>query len=278
MFGNLIASANYLTPQELKRYKSCYCGLCRCLKESYGQASRLLLNYDMTFLILLLQSLYEPNEESGFFYCPLHPKEQKVYELSEITNYSADMLIALSYYKFIDNWKDDKSLISLSAANYLKNKVLYLKDKYPEQLQAIEVGINNLNEIEKSNSDDADNAAGSFGHILANIFLYKNDRWHDTLYTLGDNLGRFVYLLDAALDLNKDVISNSYNPFRKYYGLDNAERFRDILKLFLSEAIVSFDSLPLVQDVGILKNILCSGIWVSFEEKYGSIQGSRLKP
>lgn len=274
MFGNLTASADYLTPQELQRYKSCYCGLCRCLKESYGQVSRLLLNYDVTFLILLLQSLYEPEEKNESFHCLIHPKEQKESEISEITYYSADMLLALSYFKFKDNWKDDRSLISLSAAKFFEDKVFTIKEKYPNQFESIENGICILNSIEESNSDDADSAAMAFGSILGNIFLYKNDRWHDSLYSLGDNLGRFIYLLDAALDLNKDVLLNSYNPFRKYYGLNNSERFRDILKMFLSEALYSFDSLPLVQDVGILKNILCSGLWASFEEKYGSIQSS----
>ena len=60
MFGTLIASASSLSEEEMKRYKACYCGLCRSLKQRYGQFSRLTLNYDMTFLILLLQSLYEP--------------------------------------------------------------------------------------------------------------------------------------------------------------------------------------------------------------------------
>ena len=29
-----------------------------------------------------------------------------------------------------------------------------------------------------------------------------------------------------------------------------------------------FDKLPLVQDAGILKNILCAGLWAQFNKKY----------
>ena len=54
MFGYVIANPDSLSPEELARYKSCYCGLCRTLKERHGSLSRLTLTYDMTFLVLLL--------------------------------------------------------------------------------------------------------------------------------------------------------------------------------------------------------------------------------
>ena len=54
MFGYLAADPARLSPEELARYKACYCGLCRCLQERHGTLSRLTLNYDMTFLVLLL--------------------------------------------------------------------------------------------------------------------------------------------------------------------------------------------------------------------------------
>ena len=68
--------------------------------------------------------------------------------------------------------------------------------------------------------------------------------------------------------MDRDAYKNNYNPFRKYYGLDNEQRFRDILKIFLADAVVQFDILPLVQDVGLMKNILCSGLWTRFDEKF----------
>ena len=60
MFGYLVAATKVLEDNELKRYKSVYCGLCRSLKRCFGQSARLTLNFDMTFLVLLLASLYEP--------------------------------------------------------------------------------------------------------------------------------------------------------------------------------------------------------------------------
>ena len=86
---------------------------------------------------------------------------------------------------------------------------------------------------------------------------------------MADALGRFVYLLDAAMDLDEDVTRGRYNPFRALHGdKDNETRFRDILRMQLGECIYWFDRLPLVQDVSLLKNILCVGLWSAFNQKY----------
>ena len=77
------------------------------------------------------------------------------------------------------------------------------------------------------------------------------------------------------MDLESDSIHNSYNPFRKYYGLpDNGQRFQDILKMLLGEVLYYFDRLPLVLDAGILKNILCYGLWTQYDKKYKMIRDS----
>lgn len=272
MFGYLIANAGTLTPDEIKRYKSCYCGLCRCLKEEHGEISRLALNYDMTFLVLLLQSLYEPVEKSETFRCLAHPMNDHLSQTSAVTSYAADMLVALTRFKCLDDWHDDTSLIGAAGSSFFKRDCLSVKERYPRQYSAIEQGIFNLSAIEKRGDEDPDACARCFGEMLGTIFVMNEDRWSPQLFSLGDNLGRFIYLVDAMVDLDRDTLHNSFNPFRRYYGRDNADMFRSILRIFLSGAVDAFDALPLVQDVSILKNILCSGLWAVFEEKYGSIQ------
>ena len=73
MFGYLVAEPGLLTEEELGRYRACYCGLCRSLRERHGRLARLSLTYDMTFLVLLLSSLYEPEETGGEGTCIAHP-------------------------------------------------------------------------------------------------------------------------------------------------------------------------------------------------------------
>ena len=81
MFGYVIARKDTLSEEEQARYKGCYCGLCRALRESHGNLSRLALNYDMTFLILVLASLYEPEEQAGAARCPVHRKAPALLDL-----------------------------------------------------------------------------------------------------------------------------------------------------------------------------------------------------
>ena len=57
MFGYVIANLEGLTQAQKDRYKGCYCGLCRVLKQRHGFSGRLTLTYDMTFLVLLLSCL-----------------------------------------------------------------------------------------------------------------------------------------------------------------------------------------------------------------------------
>ena len=59
MFGSIVCNKKELTKEELERYQSTYCGLCRAIKNRYGQIERIALNYDMTFLAILLNGLDE---------------------------------------------------------------------------------------------------------------------------------------------------------------------------------------------------------------------------
>ncbi len=273
MFGTLIASASSLSEEEMRRYKACYCGLCRSLKERYGQFSRLTLNYDMTFLVILLQSLYEPEELRGSETCIAHPREKRDWWKSEITDYAADVNVALSYLNRLDDWRDDGSILAVAEAGILKKNYQKVMELYPRQCAAMEQSLTELGYLEKKRIEDADAASAAFGHLMGSVFVFKGDRWSDTLYALGNSLGRVIYLMDAAVDLDKDAYKNNYNPFRRYYGLDNEQRFREILKMFLADAVIQFDILPLVQDVGLLKNILCIGLWTVFDEKYKHVRG-----
>lgn len=269
MFGYLTASLDFLTEEQQKRYKACYCGLCRSLKERHGGLARFVLNYDMTFLVLLVNSLYEPEEKKGSDTCPAHPIEARDWWQSEATDYAADMNVALAYHKCLDDWNDDSNVIALSQAKMLKPAYEKISKLYPRQCRAMEESIKALSEIEKAGIEAPDAAADTFGYLMSEALVYKDDRWSDCLRAMGKELGRFIYIMDAFLDLPSDTAHNKYNPFRRYYGLsDNEERFRDILKMTLGECLMQFDRLPLVLDLGIMQNILCSGLWVQFNRKY----------
>lgn len=269
MFGYLVAAAGVLEDDRRQRYQQLYCGLCRSLERCFGHPARLTLNYDMTFLVLLLGSLYEPEEETAQRRCPRHPLEAQTYVCSEISDYAANMNLALAYLKCLDDWRDDRSLSALAEAKTLEPWYHTIQARYPRQCQAITRALDALGEIEKSGEEAPDAAAACFGDLMAEVFVYREDRWSPALRNMGHALGRFLYLLDAAMDLEDDVKTGSYNAFRSLAGQDNEQRFRDILKMQLGECLFWFDKLPLIRDEQLLQNILCVGLWLAFNQKFG---------
>lgn len=268
MFGYLTPSQELLPEDRQRRYHSVYCGLCRCIKARHGQISRLALNFDMCFLVLLLGSLYEPEERRGEDGCARHPIKPRLWMESVFSEYAADMNVALARLKCMDDWQDEGSIPALAGGAYLDAAYNRIKAEYPRQCAAMERSVAELAALEKQNAG-ADEAAETFGRLMAEVLVYKEDRWSGELRAMGMALGRFIYIMDACMDLDGDTFHNRYNPFRRYYGLtDNARRFEDIMKMLLGECLFYFDRLPLVQDVDILKNILCVGLWAQFNAKY----------
>ena len=113
MFGYVSANPKMMTGEQQQRYRGAYCGLCRCLGERHGQLTRLSLTYDMTFLALFLGAMYEPPERSEEFWCPVHLNGKHSCITTCYTEYAADMNVLLAYLNCMDNWKDERKLLSL---------------------------------------------------------------------------------------------------------------------------------------------------------------------
>ena len=79
MFGYIVTNLNALDADRQKRFRALYCGLCRTLRKRHGFAGSATLSYDLTFLALLLNALYEPGEEAGAERCPAHPAKRHEY-------------------------------------------------------------------------------------------------------------------------------------------------------------------------------------------------------
>lgn len=270
MFGFLTARTDLLDDDRAAHYKACYCGLCRSLRSRRGLSAGMTLNFDMSFLVLLLSSLYEPEEAAGSDPCIAHPFQGRDWFSSPITDYAADMNVALGYYKCLDNWQDDGSLLSAAEAGLLRRACGEIGQAWPRQCAAIGQSIRALAQIERESREAPDEAAAAFGALMGELFVLLDDRWSAPLRAMGEALGRFLYIMDAAVDLDADTFHNRYNPFRRRYGLDNERYFRDILQMLLGECLRHYDRLPLVRDKDILDNILCAGVWAQFDKKYST--------
>lgn len=269
MFGYVVANCAALSKEQLLRYRSIYCGVCTDIKARHGSLCRLALTYDMTFLVMLLSALYEPDEQLTTVRCIAHPTSAHAACHSVFTEYGADMNVALAYYNCMDDWFDDHNLLSLAKAKILKGETDTLAGEYPRQICAIKDCLHDLSEVEKNRSINPDDGANIFGRLMGELFVRTEDRWSEHLRSLGMNLGRFIYLMDACLDLKKDSKKGIYNPIASMRDLDRS----GALSMFIADCTRDFEILPIVKDVDILRNILYSGVWTRYRlaEKEGKL-------
>ena len=80
-----------------------------------------------------------------------------------------------------------------------------IEKDYPGQARAVKECISQLAVYEKKNESDLDKVAGLTGHMLAEIFCYRTDEWTDEMQMIGFYLGKYIYLVDAYVDLKKNT-------------------------------------------------------------------------
>lgn len=269
MFGYITADASLLSEEEIRRYSGCYCGLCRKLSDDYGFSGRMTLTYDMTFLVLVLSSLYEPEDQSGAARCPVHPIRKRLWWQNRFTQYAADLNLLLAWWNCMDNWEDDKSLPSRAFAGLLQKDFRALEQKYPRQALAIRENLKELHRYEDGPEVSADAAAACFGRLMGELFVWKeDDHFAPVLRAMGNGLGQFIYIMDACLDYHSDEKHHRPNPLRALGGQRTPEGDYDLLTMLLGDATRAFEQLPLEQDLPLMRNILYAGVWQKYARAF----------
>ncbi len=284
MFGYINVNQEELRVREVKLYRSYYCGVCHSLKKDYGFAGQATLSYDMTFLALLLHSLYEDDENIVKERCLPHPFKPHTCVISEYCDYAAAVNVMLTYFKLKDNYEDDKNIVAKAGAGVLKRAYKKAGEAYPRQRQAIEDYIREQGEAEsgagKSGSTDSADATTSLngaiaycdrissitGKMMSVVFDMKNDVWKEPLGRIGFYLGKFIYIMDAFEDVKKDTKKGSFNPFAGFTLQELAYGVEDMLVSVMAEAAKALETLPILDNADILKNVLYSGVWARFNK------------
>lgn len=219
MFGYVSCDEVKLTPSERDLVGSFYCGLCMALKSTFGNFARVFTNMDCTYAFMFIVTTLdaEPNVEKKK--CILHPfsKRRIVYVNDEITKKIASATVLISYYKILDDCKDEKK----SATRKM------LKSFYKKTAKkAMQILPNFKNDLEKYliETQNCERTAeeGALcqlmdisGKILASM---AENCGVDALKELFFELGRFIYLMDAIDDYDSDKREKRYNAVRAHFG------------------------------------------------------------
>ena len=248
MFGYIKPLTGELKLREFELYKSFYCGLCKTMGKKISPLSKLTLSYDITFLVLLRVALTKEPVENLSFRCKLKPTKKRNYiKSNEALIYSSCVAAILSYYKYMDDLSDTKSKIKKLCFRLFFPISLFFsgmnkkaKKYYPELDKKIKPSLIKLSEFEKDKCKSIDETASCFGELMKNIVSFGLESADKIKIAeiIGWHLGRWLYIIDALDDFDKDLKNNEYNPFIEYYSRkQNMISDIDIIKSSLTSSL-----------------------------------------
>lgn len=271
MFGYIRVKKEELKIKDFEAYKAVYCSLCKKLGRSYGILSRLTLSYDFAFLSLLNISLKSGCVSFERKRCAFNPFKKCNYcKSSDELDMPAAAAMIMLYYKILDNIKDEKGFKKLG---FLLLKPIFsgahkkAAKKYPLIEKTVAEYIESQNIAESDGNCTLDSVCDPTAKALSKLLPLCSDDSSQkrVLERLGYCLGRYIYIMDAGCDIEKDIKSGSFNVLKKYVKEGNIKK-DTVLKtepqiyFCINEASKAFELLEIKKFKPILGNIIYLGL------------------
>lgn len=267
MFGLVNIYKDELKVKNYDLFRAYYCGLCKALGKRYNQLVRLGLSYDMTFLAILADSMFEDPPDIMADGCIKHIGRHKICTANRAIDFSADMSIILTYHKLTDDISDERSLKAFFARLPYCRAFKRASNKYPSVSQKIKMHLDELSGLEKRKCASIDEAADPFANLTSAMF----GEYDESLIRIGYNIGRFIYIADAYGDIEYDIKHKQYNPYLCCYntGFVKTEEFRQSvmgsLNMTLFAISEAYSELNIKKNKEILDNIIYMGLRSAYD-------------
>jgi hypothetical protein len=225
--------------------------------------------------------LHEEQDEIAPERCIVDPIHKKpIVKNNRFLDYAADMNVILMYHKLLDDWHNEHSLPTRTVAVALYRSFKSAKSKYPDKSCYIANKLAELDVLEKAGCSVVDEAAEPFAGLLREILTYP---WNDMpseqcrhLQDMAYDLGRWIYILDAYDDVEKDASSGNYNPLLLQFNYEKQDikEFKASIKEWvefnltytLSRVEESYRLLDIKRNKAILDNFIYMGLPKSMDE------------
>ncbi len=226
MFGYVRPSPERLSPEERDRFSAAYCGLCHTLQRRYGLAARMILNYDLTFLAILLDESGECSYDCKR--CMIHPiKKRPCASPATALDTAADHSVILAWWQLRDGIADHGFWGGLKyriASVFLRRAYKKARAAQPQFDENTRTLLNELSALESENCPSVDRTADTFARLLAGAAEAVQEPVRKrVLQQMLYHLGRRIYLTDAADDLAKDLRDGNYNPLPLRFTVENGK-------------------------------------------------------
>jgi len=274
MFGYIAPLKAEMKVREFEVYNAYYCAICHAVKRRYGELPRLLLSYDAVFIAMLYAALSGGEEAMSFskFRCFNNPaKKRDEAAPSKAIEYAADIMVLLGWYGLKDGKEDRdqgdpcKRALTVwgeaAARRFGRKAAERLGDKASTVRQCLE----EQNRLETTNEESLDRVADPTGRLMAELLDFPGmPDLSKELRELGYHMGRYIYIVDAADDLDKDRRSGAYNPL--ILKTETKENLKTALVLDLAHAGRILKELPLKYHKEIIDNIIYLGLRAKADE------------
>ena len=260
MFGYISTIESELKVREAASYRSWYCGLCKCMKRNYSFFSPLFLQYDCAFLALLFSGELGEAVDAKRCHClhRCHDPRRKYRLETPALRFAAAVNVLLAYYKCLDDWRDERDVVKGVGALLLKGAVRRAGRDYPALQARTEQFYRDQMTMERDDGrlDAAADPTGKYLESLADMLPFPEAEKVPLKWLLY-NLGRWIYLMDAWDDREKDQKKGAFNPYLQAGTPKEDAAFG--LYASLEEAHKAFDLLSPSRDRGLMENVLTLG-------------------
>ncbi len=267
MFGYIRPLKPELKVKDFEKFKACYCSLCHTLGKEYGFSARFILNFDFTFMTMLLWDADKPVSYTAKR-CPMSPFRKKCMCChSDSLSVSAGYSLILAWWKLKDSVKDDtffKALLARLGMLFLRRAYKKAAKRYPEFDSVVRDQLEALSELENENCKSIDRAADSFATLLA--AASKGGTMERIYHQIFYHMGRWIYIIDAVNDIEEDIKHKGYNPVLTRYNVEqklNDEQSGELkttLAHSLNLIISAYGLLPKNPWTDIIENIIYLGM------------------
>lgn len=269
MFGYVTICKGEMKIKDYEMYKSVYCGLCKQLGKDYSFLTRFLLNYDCTFFSVFSMAVKDtcPNIKKGR--CRFNPMKSCNYcsDTESTQSKAAALLVLMSYFKLVDNIRDSgffKKILFTFIRPFFASWKCKAKKRFPGYYDACLKMYEAQIKAEEKGAG-VDESAEPTAELLRLVFSSEApaEKVKPAFEQFGYHLGKWIYLMDAACDIDEDMKNKSFNPIYNKTGKSKVESAELSLELLSHSVYLLTNAYRLIDKnkfEAILDNIVLIGL------------------
>lgn len=218
MFGYVKIFKPDLRIRDYECYKGMYCGLCRALGKQFGPFARFTLSFDVAFLALFRAALRKEAPTPTAMRCPGNPLVRRQCYAGADLALCADLSMILSYYKILDDVRDEHGVKKWRAVLTRPYFALTRRKAAARQPACEGIIAASLARLAKSEHGAGRLTVDAYAHPFAEMMgdIAALDAAPEQVKVrrhFGYFLGKWIYLMDAVDDLARDAARGGFNPY-----------------------------------------------------------------